>query len=314
MKTITKISLIVALTSLAIAVFPVFANSEPPVSPPPPQNNWVQEETDRLLREYQRALAYELQYGETMTIKDPRNGNVKILTGASAAKLQALWRETQQRIDALTARPIQDRGKAIQLIQTLDSGTIRYLYHSKMPYYDARAEVEVYKSDKFQYSVDVGTGQIIEIVPLHQMRQYALEPAYSQAELEEKAREFIAKVARVNLDALTPAFGDKDGETFFFRWEASGQKLSSGMTPFIQIGFSRGGELLNYVNTLPFVQKLPSTKSSLQASSDFNEIYANREAHWDEAGSIMEVDNMGYCYFAWWCSPKNFLYAYGAYL
>ena len=311
MKTITKISLIVALIFLAITVFPVFANSEP-VSPPP-QNSWVQEQTNKLLREYQRALAYELQHGETTTIKDPRKGYVKILTGASAAKLQALWRETQRRIDALTARPSRDREKAIHLIQTLDSGTIRYLYHSKMPYYDAKAEVEVYKSDRFQYTVDIGTGQIIEIAPLHQMRQYSLEPAYSRTELEEKAREFIAKVAKVNLDALTPAFGDKEGKTFFFRWEASGQKLSSGMTPFIQVGFSRGGEFLNYVNTLPFVQKLPSAKSSIQSSYGFSEIYANGGSYWDQTGNMKEVKNAGYCYFAGWCSPKNFLYARGAY-
>ena len=64
------------------------------------------------------------------------------------------------------------------------------------------------------------------------------------------ARAFVAKNApEVKLDNLTANFGDKEGVNYFFRWEDITRE-NEDMHPFIQVGFSRGGDLLSYTDSL----------------------------------------------------------------
>jgi len=68
--------------------------------------------------------------------------------------------------------------------------------------------------------------------------------------LEVKAREFIAKNAlNADLSKLTASTGEKSGTNFFFRFTDESRKID-GTKPFVQVGFTVGGDLLSYTNTL----------------------------------------------------------------
>ncbi len=269
----------------------------------PTPNLSIQEQTDKLLDAYQRVLNDELQNGEMIEVQDPAEGVIRMFTGESAAKMEALWQSTVQQINELSARPAEERAKAVQMIQAMDPGDVIYLDHDRTSY-DMTARLERYQTSKFIYSVDIATNQIIEIVRVDEWN-IDVDPTFSPEELETKAREFISLVAKgTSLDALTSTFGNKGGEMFFFRWEDRSRSLSGGMTPFIQIGFSQGGDLLNYINTLPL-----STTSSKATVAAFNETYANGGNYWQWLqGTYKTKSNAGYCYIYGWCSPKNFYY------
>jgi hypothetical protein len=106
-----------------------------------------------------------------------------------------------------------------------------------------------------RYEVGIVNGKIIEFgsrnlpVGSENEKKYDNTPRYNPKELEMMARQFITKsVAGVNLEALTLNQSNK-GSNYFFRWEDRSQKTSEGY-PFIQVGFSQGGTLLGYINTL----------------------------------------------------------------
>ncbi len=82
-----------------------------------------------------------------------------------------------------------------------------------------------------------------------------LTPRYTPAQLEAMARAFIARCAGgPNLDALTPNHTRSPTTTesvaYFFRWEDRSRVLTDGVPPLIQVGFTRGGDFLNYSNWL----------------------------------------------------------------
>jgi hypothetical protein len=217
-----------------------------------------QEQIDKLLEDYERAVDYELQNGETIEIQDPEEGTTRELTGESKTKIEELWLSTVQQINELSARPVEERAKAVQMIQSIEPGDVVYLDRDRTPY-DMSVSLERYQTAKFIYSVDIATNQIIKIVPVDEWH-FNVNPIYSSKELEAKARAFISNVTKgINLDVLTPSFSNKGGEIFFFRWEDRSRSLSGGMTPFIQVGFSQGGDFFNYENTLSL-----STTSSWQ--------------------------------------------------
>jgi hypothetical protein len=258
-----------------------------------------QEKIDKLLDAYQQALDYEVQNGETIEVQDPEEGTTRELTGESKTKIEELWQSTVQQINELSARPVEERAKAVQMIQSIEPGDVVYLDRDRTPY-DMSVSLERYQTAQFIYSVDIATNQIIEIVREDEWN-INVDPIFSSKELEAKGREFISIVAKdTNLDVLTPSFGNKSGEMFFFKWEDHSRFLSGKITPFILIGFSQGGDLLNYVNTLSL---------SATISSTFDEYYANGGSYWQWLqGSYTTKNNAGYCYIYGWCSPKNFYY------
>lgn len=114
--------------------------------------------------------------------------------------------------------------------------------------------VNVYIAGSDRYEIDAN-GKIIGFgsrnLPVGSENEKIIDnsPRYNQQELESMARQLIVKNASdINLDELTLAQNTK-GTNYFFRWEDKSKKTSEGYL-FIQIGFSQGGTLLNYVNIL----------------------------------------------------------------
>ena len=121
--------------------------------------------------------------------------------------------------------------------------------------YNSNKITEIYADQNWQYEVLADNNQIIQIGPRPLSTSEQLPPPdqalrYDKTELQKKATDFISTVApEVNLSNLTPQNGNKEEQNYFFRYEDMNRMLE-GMHPFIQVGFSRTGDLLSYTNTL----------------------------------------------------------------
>jgi hypothetical protein len=114
--------------------------------------------------------------------------------------------------------------------------------------------VNVYIASADRYEVDA-SGKIIEFgsrnLPIgsENEKKYDNTPRYNPQELESLAKQLITKNApSVNLEKLTTNHSNKS-TNYFFRWEDRSQKTTEGYL-YIQVGFSQGGTLLGYINTL----------------------------------------------------------------
>ena len=212
----------------------------------------VQEKIQSLLSKLQTASQQEQQGGQFV---DTPQG--KVFAVESAEKMKKLHDDTQAEIDALIARPENERQKAVNEIKKFSGKSdlaVNYKATSKSSY-NALVSAEVYTTDFDQYEVDARNNKIIQFGPKpleigQESKKFDTTDRYSKAELETMARQFIAKNAsEVNIDDLTQKFGDKDGVNYFFRWEDTSREIED-MHPFIQVGFSRGGDLLSYTNSL----------------------------------------------------------------
>lgn len=322
-RLIKSIGIAMLLITLVMVVIPAYAQDPvPPISPE------AQEEKARLLAEYDKAFEFELQHGQTMI--NPEDGKTKMLTGKSAEKMDLLWQETAKKIEAAIARPAAEREPVERMIEAVDGNRPVYLERLSSPY-NSSAALERYQTDKYLYMVDIASSRIVDIsrvidqnVPhSHKPSDDKLKGSYSPIELEKKAREFINAVdANTDLGALQPAFNNKEGRIYFFRWEDPSRTLNDNTTPFVQVAFSSiDGSFVGYTNTLPLamtrpqavLQKLAMIPIAVKAS--FNEVYANGSliGHWawiQNGSYAVTKNNDGYCYFAGWCDPKNFYWAY----
>ena len=318
-------SMVTAMLLIALVMFviPTYAQgSVPPISPE------AQKEKDRLLAEYDKALEFELQHGQT--IIDNEDGKTRILTGESAEKMDLLWQETVRKIEAAIARPANERESVERMIEGVDGSSPVYLERFSSPY-NPSAALERYQTDKYLYIVDIASSRIVDVSKTidmnvsssHKPSDDKLKGTYSESELENRARAFISTVDAVtDLNALQPAFNNKEGRIYFFRWEDPSMTLNDDTKPFVQVAFSSiDGSFVGYVNTLPLamnqsqaaLQKFGMMPAVVRAS--FNEVYANGSTNgywaWVQNGSYANTKaNDGYCYFAGWCSPKNFYWAY----
>ena len=230
-----------------MAVIPAYAQG--PVPPISPQ---AQEEKARLLAEFQKALDSELEHGQTMI--SPEDGQTKMLTGASAEKMDALWQETVKQIEAAIARPSSEREPIERMIEAIDGNMPVYVMRGSFPY-DSSVQSEKYQTTNYLYTVDIASSQVLEIMPVDSTRfrreASSDKTVYSQEELREMAQATIKTVVGdINLQSLQPKFSDKSGRNYFFRWEDPASKLPDGMASFIQVGLTVNGDLLNFVNTL----------------------------------------------------------------
>lgn len=286
---------------------------------PPPENTptlTVKEQAEELLRQYDAALEYELKNGETITDED---GNV-VLTGESDVKIKLLWSDTVQKIDEMTARPIEEREKTKEWLKTIepDTSTIAYHSHTTMPYYGEVVNTERYSTDRNYYTINVDTGKILEVVIIDQ-NGYSVEPVYSQDELQKKALEYIKMFAPdLDISNLSLRTSQKIG-TFFFRWENHSVELSDGTVPFVQVGLSYSGDFLTYVNTLDFaktdvVSSVLSSPFTISVTGvllprkaiTWIETYANGGGYWTlESGSVVSYTG-GYCYLYSASCPGSF--------
>ncbi len=310
-----KLVFAMLLVILSMSTIPVLAQAVVPRI-----SDEAQQEKERLLAKYEAALEFELSHGETAISSE--DGSI-ILVGESAAKMDQLWQETVRQIEAAIARPAADRKPIENMIAAIDGARPAYIGRSGFPY-NSSAATENYQTEKYFYTVDIASEQILEIMPVDSTR-FRREAGdarvvYSQNVLEEMARTFIKTLAGdVDLQTLQPAFSDKNGRNYFFRWEDPASKLPDGMTSFVQVGLSVTGQLLNYVNTLPVATA--QAQSLLEraglfpfvALASFNETYANSGGYffWENGGTAKDiVSNAGYCFIAGWCSPKNFFWGY----
>lgn len=131
---------------------------------------------------------------------------------------------------------------------------IEFVDVSRSSYKESVVE-NIYYVGADQYEINANTGKIIQVgtrsLPVGSGKEKNIDnsPKYTPNELESIARQFIAKNAsEVDLEKLTPNHGNKD-TNYFFRWEDKTQKTTEG-NPFIQVGFSQGGTLVGYTNSL----------------------------------------------------------------
>jgi hypothetical protein len=212
----------------------------------------VDEQIAKLLQDYQFALDKEVAIGDTVIVKNDDGTQQKMLQGKSKEKMDALWAVTTAKIDALQARPAQDRQASIDMLAARFGDSVHYVQTTSLPFYSQSARIEVYESLTMQYMVDIASQQIIEMQPLPVGNPpYHTTPKLAPPELERRARQFIASTgADLNLSALTPAFGNKEEITFFFRWENHNREQPDGGARFVQVAYSAAGDFLNYYNTL----------------------------------------------------------------
>ncbi|MFA6193464.1 MAG: hypothetical protein WC726_01180 [Parcubacteria group bacterium] len=244
-KKILKLAGVSALTLvLGMGVTSAFASNESGQS--------MQDKIQSLLDKLKTVSQHEQESGQLI---DTPQG--KVFAGESAKKMKKLHDETQAQIDALVARPESERQQAVSEIKKFADKqdlAVNYKNTSKSSY-NAAVSAEIYTTDFDQYEVDTRNNNIIQFGPRplnieEKSKEFDTTPRYSKAELETMARQFIAKNASaVKLEGLTPKIGDKEGVNYFFRWEDTSREIED-MHPFIQVGFSRGGSLLSYTNSL----------------------------------------------------------------
>jgi len=244
-KNILKLAGVSALVlTLGIGAASAFASSD--------SGKTTQEKIQSLLDKLSVASENEQRNGQLV---DTPHG--KVFAGESAEKMKKLHDETMAEVDALTARPESERQKAVDEIKKFSGKqdmAVDYKNTGKSVYNPGVME-EVYTTDYDQYEVDARNNKIIQFGPRplavgEKGKTFNTEDKYSKSELETMARQFIAKnVPEVKLDDLSANFGDKEGVNFFFRWEDTTRE-NEDMYPFIQVGFSRGGDLLSYTDTL----------------------------------------------------------------
>lgn len=111
-------------------------------------------------------------------------------------------------------------------------------------------------SEGWLYTVAVDTNKIIQVGPTPRQSLDETSPArdftarYSKEDLQKYAVGWL-KDRGINVNeaakGLEFSVGTKDGKGYFFRWVDRGD---TEKTRFLQVGFTIGGSLLSYTNTL----------------------------------------------------------------
>ncbi len=160
------------------------------------KNVW---ERTQLLLEKLRIASENEQNGQLV---DTPQG--KFFTGASAEKMEKLHDETQAEIDAMIARPQEQRQQAIAAIRNFaNDPKLEVTYQDTgASSYNSALLSEIYITTHNQYEVDVRNNHIIQFGPRPipvsegiQDKEADTTNRYTKAELEVKARAFIAKNA-----------------------------------------------------------------------------------------------------------------------
>lgn len=153
---------------------------------------------------------------------------------------------------------------------------------------DPTHKVELYYSHDYEYQIDPETNKVYD-VSIRGAREKGdpeetyqdMTPRYTQAQLEQMARDFVkTQLPEINLNTLRLEKGSKIG-TYFFTWtgtetmkkptkDTKGYEVCGDVSnpefyneqgapcimqyesmslPSIQVGFTQGGQLLNYSNS-----------------------------------------------------------------
>lgn len=244
-KTKVKATILPAIAGVAVLAGLVTAVSAQSLNP---------QETLNALTEQMRTKA-EQAVNSGQTTKDA-HGEVAI-TGNAATELDALRRQGSNAMEATLARPASERGAAVAKIRAFTGNqglNPNYVSTAKSSYSNS-AITEYYTVGQDYFEVNTKTNEIVQFGPApvakgQPAKEYNTEAKFTPEQLEAKAREFIAKNAPdANLGNLKASTGEKGGTNYFFRFTDESKEVE-GVKAFVQVGFTVGGDLLSYTNTL----------------------------------------------------------------
>ena len=143
-----------------------------------------------------------------------------------------------------------------KIIEGLTGVEVTRLESGILPYYSVENELDVYQSGEFTFRSDSVSGQFIEVYPSDNSKVFTMKnEELSLIELEKLAKDIIMKLAiKVDYDLLTLQVGNKGELNYFFRWNTGSPKKVDFGKFYIQVGLTKDGQLLNLVNTLPFME------------------------------------------------------------
>lgn len=217
--------------------------------------------------------------------------------------------------DIAMASYLSQTNTSESLIWEITGEDVQWIENEKLPYYSMENDLEVFVSGDLQFRIDSASGQIIEIMPTDPGKLFPIVGTWlNEDDLENLATTYIVK-AKINVDfsALNLEIFNKEETNYFFRWSTGQPNTPEYGKNYIQIGFTKDGQFLNLVNTLPFSSKMDSSSNKSDNNPmAFNEIYANRGGYWQSWGNPTQVSGYGYCGSSsgYWCSPHSIDYAY----
>jgi len=204
--------------------------------------------------EYRAWRENEIKHGSTVLIATENGSKHPLLIGDSYVADEG-W---VQQFDIAQVQARQDYFASIdpepdyEIIRRIEGAEVQITFKdvSNTPYRTGKPYTE-YETATMRYTLDSTLHLVVGMSPIVKPQHTT---GLSVPELEKLARDMIVLVSpEIDLDMLTYRFGQKDGVSFFFRWEdLTKPLLDDGRSyPFVQVGLNGKGELLNYVNTLP---------------------------------------------------------------
>ncbi len=224
------------------------------------------EAEDALGNQLRAAAEQQMIIGQTEINK----AGEKVFSGESAETMKKLHAAAERQIDALIARPERQRQAATtsiaafaEAVASATGGNVKGLAGKAIEYqrttrssYHREVPVEIYISEDNQYEVDVRNNHIIQFGPRPEpdeqrpLNAYDFAPRYTQTALSKIARKFADSVgADLVSKPLTESTSNKEELVYFFRWEDK-SRTAEGLYPFVQVGISRGGQVVSFTNTL----------------------------------------------------------------
>ena len=144
-----------------------------------------------------------------------------------------------------------------EVIKTVMGEDVTQLEGGILPYYSVENKLDFYQSGEFTFRVDSSSGQFVEVYPYDSSKEFTLKHEEIELEeLEKIAKEYIEKLnIKVDYELLTLQIGNKGKVNYFFRWNTGNPEDADFGKFFIQVGLTKDGQLLNLVNTLPFMRQ-----------------------------------------------------------
>jgi hypothetical protein len=194
------------------------------------------------------------------------HGN-KVYSGQTAEKIQQFHDEAAKAHMATLERPATERQGAISRIQEFVShksvkgfvgdqtNNIRYTFTGKSSY-DSNIITEFYQVGQDYVEIDIRNNKIVQFGPAptrpgEEPKKFDTSAKFSVAELQAMANEFVNQNTKLSdLSTLKASVGNKGEINYFFRWDDANKILEDGRPAFVQVGFTIGGELLSYTNSL----------------------------------------------------------------
>ena len=182
----------------------------------------------------------------------PRVSNALLPTPTASPSPAPTPSPSPQGFDTPTAPPGADAADLAAIQRFEQDGASLVETSALLQVYRADALQRRYQSTRWTYLLDPLSHQILQIQPVEETAAAEGSPL-APAQLEQAARDLIAKIApQVNLAELIPAHTSASGN-FLFRWEDHRLALlEDGRSyPFIQVASNASAGLLTYLNTLP---------------------------------------------------------------